>query len=78
LAPSNDLGVTGATPLVPDGLAQQVATLQAQLESLTAADSEAAKTLSSNAQIAALLRTQMQQLSASLTSLNQAFSELQL
>jgi prefoldin subunit 5 len=65
------------TPPVIEGLGQQVAALQAQLQNLTAADSEAARILSSNGQIAALLRSQMQQLSASLASLNQAFSELQ-
>jgi hypothetical protein len=60
------------------GLARQLAALEVQLQSFLAADNDPAKTLLSNSQVAALLRTQVQQLTASLASLKQAFSVLQI
>ncbi len=75
-SPAGDFGVIGGPALA--GLARQLAALQMQLQSLTAADNDPAKILLSNSQIAALLQTQVQQLTASLASLQQAFSVLQI
>jgi prefoldin subunit 5 len=66
----------GSTPPTLEQLAQQVAALQTQLQSLASSFATSQRSIADTSQLATQLQTQVQQLNTSLAALNQSFTVL--